>query len=155
MHIAQEHEPRGAHLENLVLSDLLAWRDIRLDHAGIFHWRTVGSEEEVDFVIETADGLLPIEVKATARPRLGDASNLRLFRQEYGEQARSGLLLHTGEDVEWITPDVLAVPWWRVLRSGTAGRAFCDAASIKLPVSSPATVSGLGREALEGRQLRV
>ena len=30
MHIAREPEPRGAHLENLVLNDLLAWRDIRL-----------------------------------------------------------------------------------------------------------------------------
>lgn len=114
MHIAQEPEPRGAHLENLVLSDLLAWRGIRLDRAGIFHWWTVGGEE-VDFVIETADGLLPIAVKATARPRLGDVSNLRWFRQEYGEQARSGLLLHTGEEVGWITPEVLVVPWWRVL----------------------------------------
>ena len=114
MHIAREPEPRGPHQENLVLNDLLAWRDIRLDRAEILHWRTVGGAE-VDFVIETADGLLPIEVKATTRPRLGDTSHLRLFRQEYGSQARSGLLLHAGELVDWITPDVLAVPWWRVL----------------------------------------
>ena len=114
MHIAREPEPRGPHLENLVLNDLLAWRDIRLDRAEILHWRTVGGAE-VDFVVETADGLLPIEVKATTRPRLGDTSHLRLFRQEYGSQARSGLLLHAGELVDWITPDVLAVPWWRVL----------------------------------------
>ena len=26
-----------------------------------------------------------------------------------------GLLLHTGDTVEWLTPDVLAVPWWRVI----------------------------------------
>ena len=97
-----------------MLNDLLAWRDIRLDHAEVFHWRTVGGKE-VDFVVETADGLLPIEVKATTRPRLGDTSHLRLFRQEYGEQARSGLLLHAGGLVDWITPDVLAVPWWRIL----------------------------------------
>ena len=114
MHIAREPEPRGAHLENLVLNDLLAWRDIRLDRAGIFHWRTVGGEE-VDFIIETADGLLPIEVKATTRPRLGDASGLLAFRREYSAQARSGLLLHVGDRVAWITPDVLAVPWWHVL----------------------------------------
>ncbi|QPN71187.1 ATP-binding protein [Synechococcus sp. CBW1108] len=25
------------------------------------------------------------------------------------------LLLHTGSSVEWLTPDVLAAPWWRVL----------------------------------------
>jgi hypothetical protein len=48
--------PAGAHLENLVLHDLLAWRD-----------------------------------------------------------ARAGLLLHTGRTVEWLTPDVLAVPWWSVV----------------------------------------
>jgi hypothetical protein len=30
--------------------------------------------------------LLPIEVKATNRPRLGDAANLRTFRAEYGKK---------------------------------------------------------------------
>jgi hypothetical protein len=33
---------------------------------------------------------------------------------EYGKAARAGLLLHTGSTVEWLAPDVLAVPWWRV-----------------------------------------
>jgi hypothetical protein len=69
----------------------------------------------VDFVIEAGDCLLPIEVKATARPRLADANHLRSFRDEYGRKARAGLLLHTGTATEWIAPDVLAVPWWRVL----------------------------------------
>ena len=114
LHLAQGAEPGGAHLENIVLHDLLAWRDARLDYADIFHWRTTLGEE-VDFVVETGDGLLPIEVKATARPRLRDAAHLRTFRAEYGEQSRAGLLLHTGNTIEWITPDVLAAPWWRVL----------------------------------------
>ena len=48
-------------------------------------------------------------------PRLADCAHLRTFRQEYGRKARAGLLLHTGRNVEWLTPDVLAVPWWRVL----------------------------------------
>ena len=51
----------------------------------------------------------------TARPRLRDTVNLRAFRAEYGATARSGLLLHTGEALEWLAPDVLAAPWWRVL----------------------------------------
>ncbi len=114
LHLAQGAEPGGAHLENIVLHDLLAWRDARLDYADIFHWRTTLGEE-VDFVIETGDGLLPIEVKATTRPRLRDSAHLRTFRAEYGEQSRAGLLLHTGDIIEWITPDVLAAPWWRVL----------------------------------------
>ena len=114
LHLAQGVEPGGAHLENIVLHDLLAWRDARLDYADIFHWRTTLGEE-VDFVVETGEGLLPIEVKATTRPRLRDAAHLRTFRAEYGEQARAGLLLHTGDAIEWIAPDVLAAPWWRVL----------------------------------------
>ncbi len=114
MHLAQEEEPRGAHLENLVLHDLLAWRDTRLDRAELFYWRTTIGEE-VDFVIETGNRILPIEVKATARPRLRDAAHLRTFRAEYGEKSRPGLLLHTGDTLDWIAPDVLAAPWWRVL----------------------------------------
>jgi len=114
MHLAETPEPAGAHLENLVLHDLLAWRDARLDRAEVCYWRTAVGEE-VDFVVEASDKLLPIEVKATSRPRLSDAAHLRTFRTEYGKRARAGLLLHTGSKLEWLTPDVLAAPWWRVL----------------------------------------
>ena len=114
LHLTQEDEPRGAHLENLVLHDLLTWRDNRLDRAEVFYWRTTIGEE-VDFVIEAGERLLPIEIKATTRPRLRDTANLRTFRNEYGERARAGILLHAGELLDWIVPDVLAVPWWRVL----------------------------------------
>ena len=114
LHLAEIDEPGGAHLENLVLHDLLAWRDARIERAELGYWRTsIG--EEVDFVIEAAGKLLPIEVKSTARPRLADAAHLRTFRAEYGKKARTGLLLHTGAAIEWLTPDVLAAPWWRVL----------------------------------------
>jgi hypothetical protein len=114
LHLGGIAEPQGAHLENLVLNDLLAWRDARLEHAELGYWRTA-TGEEVDFVIEAGKQLLPIEIKAGARPRLADAVHLRSFRAEYGKQARAGLLLHTGSLLEWLAPDVLAVPWWRVL----------------------------------------
>ena len=114
LHLSEHPEPSGAHLENLVLHDLLAWRDTRTERSEVFHWRTTAGAE-VDFVVEAADRLLPVEVKATARPRLRDASHLRTFRAEYGSRARSGLLLHDGPTTQWLTPDVLAVPWWRVL----------------------------------------
>jgi predicted AAA+ superfamily ATPase len=114
LHLAESEEPDGAHLENLVLHDLLAWRDARVERAELGYWRTsIG--EEVDFVIETGGKLLPIEVKSTTRPRLSDATHLRTFRTEYGKKARAGLLLHTGNTLEWLAPDVLAAPWWKVL----------------------------------------
>lgn len=107
-------EPDGAHLENLILQDILAWRDARLDRSEVFYWRTA-TGEEVDFVIESAGRLLPIEVKGSSRPRLGDTADLRAFRAEYGSKSRAGLLLHTDSKTEWLTNDVLAVPWWKVI----------------------------------------
>ncbi len=50
----------------------------------------------MDIVIEAGGRLLPIEVKASGRPRLGDARHLRTFRAEYGKKTRAELLLHTG-----------------------------------------------------------
>ncbi len=114
LHLAGEEEPGGALLENLVLGDLLAWRDARLERAEVGYWRTA-SGEEVDFVVEAGGKLLPIDVKTGARPRLADAAHLRSFRREYGKKTRAGLLLHTGRTLEWLAPDVLAAPWWRVL----------------------------------------
>ena len=114
LHVAESASPSGAHLENIVLHDLLAWRDARLARAQISYWRTRHGEE-VDFVIEPGEELLPVQVKAASRPRLGDTGHLRTFRQEYRKSARAGLLLHTGTQIEWLTPDVLAAPWWRVL----------------------------------------
>lgn len=114
MHLAEWDEPGGALLENVVLHDLLAWRDGRLERAELGYWRTA-SGEEVDLVVETGGRLLPIEIKASARPRLSDATHLRSFRAEYGTKARPGLLLHTGSTIEWLAPDVLAAPWWCVL----------------------------------------
>jgi predicted AAA+ superfamily ATPase len=107
--------PTGAHLENLILSDLLAWRDASiLDRPGLFYWRTA-TGEEVDFVVERGSALLGVEVKATMRPRLSDARHLQAFRDEYGDSVRGCLLLHGGEQVEWLGPRILAAPWWRVI----------------------------------------
>ena len=113
LHLAQA-TPIGAHLENLVLADLLAWRATRTDHTEVCYWRTTGGEE-VDFVVDAGGRLLPIEVRTTQRPSFRDIRHLRTFRAEYPRAARAGLLLHTGITTEWLAPDVLATPWWRVL----------------------------------------
>jgi predicted AAA+ superfamily ATPase len=114
LYLSDDPEPGGAHLENLVLLDLLAWRDAREARAEVLYWRTT-SGAEVDFVIESAGRLLPIEVKATRRPRVADARHLRTFREEYGDASLPGLLLHAGEDIEWLGPGILAAPWWTVM----------------------------------------
>ena len=88
LHLADTGTPAGAHLENLVLGDLLAWRDARTKRAEILYWRAT-TGEEVDFVVEAGNALVAIEVKATAKPRLEDARHLRTFREEYKGKART------------------------------------------------------------------
>ncbi|MFV2073453.1 MAG: hypothetical protein ACC742_12480 [Thermoanaerobaculales bacterium] len=42
----------------------------------------------------------------------------RVFHSIIGHEhygAAGGRLLHTGETMQWTAPDVLVVPWWRVL----------------------------------------
>src|SRR5206468_3807937 len=104
----------GSHLENLVLSDLVAWRELVSPRPNILFWRTVNGEE-VDFVIERGSRLLPIEVKASTRPTHGDIRHLTTFREQYGRAVRGGILLHAGSETFWLAKEILATPWWRVI----------------------------------------
>jgi predicted AAA+ superfamily ATPase len=114
MSIAGERQPRGAHLENIVLNDLLCWRDTRTDRPQVLYWRTDGGAE-VDFVIELGDRLLPVEVKSGAKVAYADTKSLRLFMDEYADKADGGLVLYSGNDVFWVADRILAMPWWRML----------------------------------------
>jgi len=113
LHLSGNSEPTGSHLENLVFTDLRVWADASTETCEIHYWRTV-TGEEVDFVVETSKGLLPVEVKASGRVGLSDVKAMRIFRQEYPEESLPGLLLYDGMETFWIAPDVLAVPWWGV-----------------------------------------
>ena len=112
--LAGESEPRGAHLENMVLTDLLAWRDLQSRRPEVLYWRTA-TGIEVDFVVETPDRLLPIEVKASARVTTADAKGLEAFLDDYPDLADGALLVHGGDETFPLTRRVLAVPWWKVI----------------------------------------
>ena len=112
--LAGESEPRGAHLENLVLTDLFAWRDLQAPRPEILYWRTA-TGIEVDFVIERPDRLLPVEVKAAARVTPADAKGLEAFLDEYPDLTDGALLLHGGDEIFPLTRRVLAAPWWKVV----------------------------------------
>jgi predicted AAA+ superfamily ATPase len=108
-------EPDGAHLENIVIHDLLAWSTSTVGpRPQVMHWRTA-SGQEVDAVVELGDRLLAVEVKATATPTAHDARHLRAFRAEYGDAVAGCLLLHTGDDVYRLEEGIVVAPWWRVV----------------------------------------
>lgn len=114
LHLSREPEPQRAHLENLILCDLLVFSDVSPLPAEVFHWRTTNGEE-VDFVLEHDGKLLPIEINPTSNPRIGHGAHLRTFRREYGDRSLPGLLVHCGDQIDWLTSEVLAVPWWKLI----------------------------------------
>ncbi len=113
MHLSGESALRAAHLENLVVADLLAWAGSDPRRPNVLYWRTAGGAE-VDFVIELPDRLLPIEVKASRRVIHGDARHLLTFMDDY-PSAPAALLLYDGDEVFCLDRRVLAAPWSRVL----------------------------------------
>ena len=104
----------GAWLENLVLNDLLAWRETEAKKPGVFYRRSA-SGEEVDFVVERRGRLLPIEVKAARTVRTADARALDAFCQEFGRRSPFGLLLYDGREILQLTRTTLAAPLGAVL----------------------------------------
>ncbi len=113
-HGGADGEPGGAHFENLVLCDLMAWRDTRAPRAAITYWRTA-SGHEVDFVLERNRQLVGVEVKAGANPALKDVTGIRAFLEEYPRAARGGVVIHGGSESYWLSEKILAAPWWSVL----------------------------------------
>lgn len=104
----------GAHLENMVLGDLLAWRDIHRDRPAILFWRT-RTDREVDFVVEAKTGLVAIEIKTASRVGPGDAANLRAFRDEYRDLFLGAVLLYDGSTVQTLGEGIIAAPWWKIM----------------------------------------
>ena len=107
----------GPLLENLVLLDLLAWRETTSPRPEVYHWRTAAGAE-VDFVIEAGGRLLPVEVKTGAHPRPRDAEGLERFLAEHGRDGRFGVLLHGGDQAFPLSQRVVAVPLERMLGAG-------------------------------------
>jgi predicted AAA+ superfamily ATPase len=109
---ARETTPTGFHLETLVASDLLVWRDGGPSRA-LYHWR-LPSQQEVDFVIEEDGQSIPIEVKTGVSVGSSDARHLRTFRERNANSPR-GILLSSDEDTRVLAPGIIASPWWGVL----------------------------------------
>lgn len=99
----------GAWLENLVLNDLLVWRENVVPRPALSHWRE-SNGAEVDFVVEQKRRLLPIEVKSARSVRVDDARHIEMFCEEYGTRAPFGIVLYDGAEAYPLTKHVIAVP---------------------------------------------
>lgn len=109
---ARETDPTGFHLETLACVDLASWRDGSPGRA-LYHWRLSGGQE-VDFILQDDQRLLPVEIKAATDVRTSDTKHLRTFRQRY-PATRRGILLTCDPKIRQLDGGIIAAPWWAVI----------------------------------------
>lgn len=100
----------GAIMETAVLGELVKQQIARGNEPRIHFWRT-STGSEVDFLVESGESLVPIEVKASSTPRPGMASGVHALRADLGTRVEPGYVVHTGEAVLPLGKGVTAIPF--------------------------------------------
>jgi predicted AAA+ superfamily ATPase len=100
----------GAFFEQWVGIEL--WKRLQyLGEGRLFHLRTKDGAE-VDFIIERAGTLTPIEVKWTERPAVQDARRLLTFLAEHPKQAKHGYIVCRCSAPLRLHDQITALPWF-------------------------------------------
>lgn len=77
----------------------------------LHHLRTEQGRHEVDVVVELAgQGVLGIEIKASAAPNRSDAKHLLWLREQLGERFVAGVVFHTGPRIYPLAEGIIAAP---------------------------------------------
>ena len=100
----------GAIMETAVLSEIIRTLTHRGTNPQVYFWRTAAGTE-VDFVVETSSGLIPIEVKLSATPRLAMATAIKTFQGDIGSNAMPGYVVHPGDMQLPLGDGVAALPF--------------------------------------------
>ena len=83
-------------METAVLSEIVRTLTHRGVDPQVYFWRTAAGTE-VDFIVETPSGLVPIEVKLSATPNPSMASALKTFTKDLEGDALPGYVVHPGD----------------------------------------------------------
>ncbi len=99
----------GAIFETAVMAELVKGLLHRGEDPALYFWRT-SRGAEVDFLVSTARGLVPIEAKATGTPTLAMAAGIRELQADLGARARPGYVVNLGTERRPLGPGVEALP---------------------------------------------
>ncbi len=106
-------EITGPLFETLVVAEARKWVDTLGRDAMLWFYRT-RSGREVDLLVTTSAGVIGIEVKNRTRVERVDCSGLRVLGEALGDEWIGGLVVHRGEDLLELEPDLWAVPVHRL-----------------------------------------
>ncbi len=98
----------GALLETVVLTEIIkAYRNEGLEPR-VYFWRTAAGAE-VDIIVESTAGCIPVEVKLSSTPKRKMASGIDAFVKDFPETLK-GYLVHTGDTVLPLGRNAVALP---------------------------------------------
>jgi len=103
----------GAIFETLVVSDLYKTFLHRGEDPAMYYWRTAGGSE-VDVIMDTQSGLVPLEIKLSQTPRPEMANGVQAFRRDFKEKALPGYVIHPGSVLLPLGEGVSALPLSRL-----------------------------------------
>lgn len=87
------------------------WKRLRYLGKGSLHYMRTKDGAEVDFIVEHAGELIPIEVKWTENPTASDARHLRTFMAEKKGKAKHGYVVCRCDRPMQLDADITAIPW--------------------------------------------
>lgn len=100
----------GGVVETYVFSEIYK----RISNLGedprLYFWRT-STGSEVDLVLETESGLIPIEIKASSTPKSQMAEGIVQFQKDLKGKSKAGYVIHLGDIALPLSQDVLALPF--------------------------------------------
>jgi predicted AAA+ superfamily ATPase len=119
-HLRMHPEERGALLESFVLHEMRAYLHYGDLEYPIAYWQAHGGGE-VDFVVETREGLVAIEVKSGPRWDGRFAAGIRSLRDKVRDDRVTAFGVYTGPRA-LVMDDVRVLPWKSFLQELWRGR---------------------------------
>ena len=105
----------GELFETFVVGELNKWVQTSGSNLRLFYYRT-RSGLETDLLIETAQGLIGVEIKSRERVDASDAGSLRRVAAAAGDKWLGGMVVHAGTTLQPLCePGIWAVPASRLL----------------------------------------
>ena len=108
-----EHAAAGpmgeAIFENMVIADIYKTFLNRGEEARLYYWRTTAGSE-VDLIVETQGGLIPLEIKLSETLRPEMAKELHAFQADFKEKALPGYVIYPGNMLLPLGPGAVALP---------------------------------------------
>lgn len=109
----ENHYLRGGLFENLIIAELLKFRFNESKRPNLYFWRDK-SGHEIDCIYETAQQLLPIEIKSSKSLSTDHFKSLTYFQKL--SQQQNGILCYAG-DIEAKQNNISVVNWKQLVKT--------------------------------------